>query len=42
MMKKVVVAGPDAAPVVLAMQAKLRDEIGVEKFEEMRRGYLKG
>lgn len=39
MMKTVVMAGPDAAPVVLAMQAKLRDEIGIDRFNELRRKY---
>ena len=37
MMKVVITAGDDAPPVVKAMQAKLRDEIGEDKFEEMRR-----
>ena len=37
MMKKIVMAGDDAPPMVKAMQAKLRDQIGVEKFEELKR-----
>lgn len=36
MMKKVIIAGPDAPPVVKAMQAKMRDEMGVEKFNEVK------
>lgn len=39
MMKTVITAGPDAPPVVKAMQAKLRDEVGVDKFEAMKAQY---
>ena len=40
MMKVVITAGPDAPPVVKAMQAKLRDELGLEKFEALKKQYL--
>jgi hypothetical protein len=40
MMKKIILAGDDAPPIVKAMQAKLRDNIGVEKFEKMKKRYL--
>ena len=39
MMKVVITAGSDAPPMVLKMQEKLRDEMGVEKFEELRGKY---
>ena len=39
MMKVVITAGPDAPPMVLAMQAKLRDELGPEKFEALKKQY---
>jgi len=39
MMKVVITAGPDAPPMVLAMQTKLRDELGVEKFNELKNQY---
>jgi len=39
MMKVVITAGPDAPPVVKAMQAKLKDEIGAEKFEALKKQY---
>jgi len=41
MMKTVILAGPDAPPVVKAMQEKLRREIGEGKFEELRIKYKK-
>jgi len=37
MMRTVILAGPDAPPVVKAMQEKLRKEIGDERFEELRK-----
>jgi radical SAM superfamily enzyme YgiQ (UPF0313 family) len=41
MMKKVILAGPDAPPMVKAMQEKLRKELGEEKFKELRKKYIK-
>jgi len=39
MIKTVILASPDSPPMVLRMQEKLKGEMGVEKFEELRRGY---
>ncbi len=39
MMKKVILAGPDAPPMVKAMQEKLRKELGEEKFKELKRKF---
>ena len=39
MMKVVVMAGPGSPPMVIAMQAKLRDELGPGKFEKLRAEY---
>ncbi|MBN2096367.1 radical SAM protein [Candidatus Peregrinibacteria bacterium] len=39
MMKIVITAGDDAPPVVKAMQEKLKQEIGAEKFEALKRQY---
>jgi len=36
MIKVVITAGSDAPPMVLAMQEKLRNELGVEKFEKLK------
>jgi radical SAM superfamily enzyme YgiQ (UPF0313 family) len=41
MMKKVILAGPDSPPMVKAMQEKLRNELGEERFEELRKKYIK-
>jgi pyruvate-formate lyase-activating enzyme len=37
MMKTIVLAGPDSPPMVLAMQDKLRREMGSTKFERLKR-----
>ncbi len=39
MMKVVVTAGDDAPPVVKAMQEKLKQEMGAEKFEALKKKY---
>lgn len=39
MMKKVILAGPDSPPMVLAMQAKLRDKLGIDQFEVLKAKY---
>jgi hypothetical protein len=39
MMRTVILAGSDAPPMVLAMQAKLRDQIGTSKFEKLHSLY---
>lgn len=39
MMKRLVMAGADAPPMVKAMQEKLRNELGEEKFQELREKY---
>ncbi|PIZ73273.1 hypothetical protein COY07_02190 [Candidatus Peregrinibacteria bacterium CG_4_10_14_0_2_um_filter_43_11] len=39
MMKVVIIAGSDAPPMVLAMQQKLRRELGEERFEALQRKY---
>jgi len=41
MMKIVVMAGPDAPPMLKAMQEKLKKELGEEKFEDLRKRYQK-
>ncbi len=40
MMKTIVLAGEDAPPMALAMQAKLRREMGEEKFEKLKKKFL--
>ena len=42
MMKKVILAGPDAPPMVKAMQEKLRNELGEAKFETLKAKYEQG
>ncbi len=37
MMKTIVLAGADAPPMVLAMQGKLRREMGEEKFDQLKK-----
>ncbi|MBU1934829.1 hypothetical protein KKF04_02120, partial [Patescibacteria group bacterium] len=39
MMKKVIMAGNDAPPMVKAMQEKLKNELGEGKFKELRDKY---
>ena len=39
MMKKVIMSGDEAPPMVKAMKEKLRNELGEEKFQEMRAKY---
>jgi len=39
MMKKVIMSGDDAPPMVQAMKEKLRNELGEEKFQELRAKY---
>jgi radical SAM superfamily enzyme YgiQ (UPF0313 family) len=39
MMKKVIIAGNDAPPMVKAMQEKLRNELGEAKFEALKAKY---
>ncbi len=39
MMKKVIFAGPDAPPMVKAMQEKLRNELGEAKFKALKAKY---
>jgi len=39
MMKKVIMSGDDAPPMVKAMKEKLRNELGEEKFQELRAKY---
>ncbi len=39
MMKRLVMAGPDAPPMVKAMQEKLKNELGEERFQALRRKY---
>jgi len=39
MMKKVILATDDAPPMVKAMQEKLRNELGEEKFKELKRKF---
>jgi radical SAM superfamily enzyme YgiQ (UPF0313 family) len=42
MMKKVILAGPDAPPMVKAMQEKLRNELGEAKFQSLKKKYEQG
>ena len=42
LMRAVVMAGPDAPPMVLATQAKLRREMGEEKFLKLKEQFTKG
>jgi len=42
MMRKVIMAGPDAPPMVKAMQEKLRNELGEAKFETLKKKYEEG
>jgi hypothetical protein len=37
MMKTIVLAGSDSPPMVLAMQAKLRREMGSTKFDQLKK-----
>ncbi len=39
MMKKVIMSGDEAPPMVKAMKEKLRNELGEEKFQELRAKY---
>ena len=39
MMKKVILAGPDAPPMMRAMQEKLKKEMGEEKFNQLKEQY---
>ena len=39
MMKKVIMAGEDAPPMLKAMQEKLRNELGEAKFQEIKKKY---
>ncbi|MBU0727761.1 hypothetical protein KKA95_03690, partial [Patescibacteria group bacterium] len=40
MMKKVIIAGNDAPPMLKAMQEKMRNELGEAKFQALRKKYL--
>ena len=42
MMKKVIMAGEDAPPMLKAMQEKLRNELGEAKFNDVKKQYTTG